>query len=168
MISLDDINKMDESTFAATFGHVAEHSPWVAREAHSLGPFADRQALIKAFEAGMRGAPHDAQLALVRAHPDLAGKAALAGKLEEASRTEQAGAGLDRLTAEELARFTQLNGAYLERFGFPFIFAVKGADKHMILSAFEERLQNSVEAEFEIALVQISRIFRFRLEDMVP
>ncbi|MBD8890840.1 2-oxo-4-hydroxy-4-carboxy-5-ureidoimidazoline decarboxylase [Roseibium litorale] len=167
MISLETVNAMTTEDFVAAFGDVAEHSPWVARAAHGFAPFANRAALVAAFESAMRNASHADQLALIRAHPDLAGKAALAGEVAEDSRKEQAGAGLDRLSAEEFSRFTELNGSYLGKFGFPFIFAVKGADKHMILDAFEDRLENTPEIEFGTALVQISKIFRFRLEDRI-
>lgn len=167
MWSLAEINRMPKPEFVAAFGDVAEHSAWVAEEAHALGPFAARQDLITAFETAMRDASHGAQLDLIRAHPDLAGKAAMAGKMAEDSKKEQAGAGLDQLTAEEFARFTDLNGRYLAKFGFPFIFAVKGATKDMILAAFETRIDNETDQEFETALQQIARIFRFRLEDRV-
>ena len=153
--------------FVEAFGDVAEHSPWVAEEAHALGPFAVREDLITAFETAMRDASHGRQLDLIRAHPDLAGKAALAGEMAEDSKREQAGAGLDQLTAAEFSRFTDLNNRYLRKFGFPFIFAVKGATKDMILAAFETRIENEMDQEFETALQQIARIFRFRLEDRV-
>ncbi|MDX5593875.1 2-oxo-4-hydroxy-4-carboxy-5-ureidoimidazoline decarboxylase [Pseudovibrio sp. SPO723] len=165
--SLVEVNQMDKETFVADFGHVAEHSPWVAEKAYELGPFRVRDDLADAFTKAMDTAPQADQLALIRAHPDLAGKAALAGELAESSRDEQAGAGLDRLTREEFARFCALNDAYKNRFGFPFIFAVKGATKTQILAAFEPRLHNSPSEEFSEALRQIARIFRFRLEALV-
>ncbi len=115
----------------------------------------------------MRGADEAHQLALIRAHPDLAGRAAIAGELTADSSAEQKGAGLDTLTAAEFERFTSLNTRYKAKYHFPFIFAVKGATKDMILAAFEARLKNSETTEFEMALTQIARIFRFRLEDRV-
>ncbi|MGE0237585.1 MAG: 2-oxo-4-hydroxy-4-carboxy-5-ureidoimidazoline decarboxylase [Parvibaculaceae bacterium] len=163
MTKLDDINAMTRAAFVAAFGDVAEHSPWVAERAWERRPFADREALIRAFAQALREAAPDAKLALIRAHPDLATRARLTAE----STSEQAGAGLDRLSAQEFARFTALNGAYKARFGFPFIFAVRGATKNQILAAFEERVGNSPEVEFETALAQITRIFRFRLEDRV-
>lgn len=163
MTALDDINIMPLYAFLGAFGDVAEHSPWVAEGAWERRPFATREDVITAFAAAMRAAPREAQLALIRAHPDLATKA----KLTQDSTSEQAGAGLDRLTPGEFARFTRLNDAYKTRFGFPFIFAVKGATKDQILDAFDERLGNSAEVEFETALTQIARIFRFRLEDRI-
>ncbi len=167
MWTLAEINRMQKPEFVEAFGDVAEHSPWVAEEAHALGPFAVREDLITAFETAMRDASHGRQLDLIRAHPDLAGKAALAGEMAEDSKREQAGAGLDQLTAAEFSRFTDLNNRYLRKFGFPFIFAVKGATKDMILAAFETRIENEMDQEFETALQQIARIFRFRLEDRV-
>lgn len=163
MTSLAELNAMSQATFVAVLGDVAEHSPWVAEGAWRGHPFTTRGDLISAFERAMNDAPRTAQLALIRAHPDLATKA----KLTQDSSSEQAGAGLDRLTAEEFARFTALNDAYKQRFGFPFIFAVKGATKGQILGAFETRIANSPEVEFTTALAQIARIFRFRLEDRI-
>ena len=163
MISIADVNAMSPKVFIDAFGDVAEHSPWVAREADAARPFASRDALVRQFETAIRAANRDAQLALVRAHPDLAGRA----KLTDDSTKEQAGAGLNTLTAEEFARFTDLNTRYRERFGFPFIFAVKGATKHMILDSFAARVDNDRDAEFETTLQQVCRIFRFRIEDRV-
>ena len=166
--SIDDINRMAVPEFTARFGDVAEHSPWVAERAAGARPFAGRDAVALAFAAALRGAARDAQVAVLRAHPDLAGRAAVAGDLSEDSRREQAGAGLDRLTPAEFERFTALNAAYRERFGIPFIFAVKGATKGMILAAFEERVANEPEAEHENAIENVCRIMRFRIEDRVP
>ncbi len=166
-LSVDDLNRMAASDFAAAFGDVAEHSPWVAERAAGARPFAGRGAVAEAFAAALRGAARDEKLAVLRAHPDLAGRAAIAGDLTEDSRREQAGAGLDRLTPEEYARFTGLNAAYKERFGIPFIFAVKGATKDMILAAFEERSANGAEAEIGNAIENVCRIMRFRIEDRV-
>lgn len=167
MTTISEINRWSRDDFVMAFGDVAEHSPWVAEEAFSAAPFSDLEALLTAFEAAMRVAPTEQQLALVRAHPDLAGKAAMAGEMADDSKREQAGAGLDTLTKDEFARFTDLNTRYRDKFSFPFIFAVKGATKHMILDAFESRIGNTPEAEFDMALTQIARIFRFRLEDRV-
>ncbi|MBN9670607.1 2-oxo-4-hydroxy-4-carboxy-5-ureidoimidazoline decarboxylase [Roseibium aggregatum] len=167
MTSLSDVNRMDKDAFLAAFGDVAEHSPWVAEKAFDAAPFQTRESVISAFEQAMTAAHRNEQLALIRAHPDLAGKAAIAGDIAVDSRKEQAGAGLDRLTGAEFERFTDLNGRYLETFGFPFIFAVKGSTKHMILAAFEDRIGNDPDKEFQVALTQIARIFRFRLEDRI-
>lgn len=163
MISIETVNAMTPRAFIETFGDVAEHSPWVAREASAFRPFSSREDMIRSFEHALRAANQDAQLALLRAHPDLATKA----RLTDDSTKEQAGAGLNTLTAEEFARFTDLNTRYRQRFGFPFIFAVRGATKHMILESFTTRVGNTPEAELETALAQVCRIFRFRLEDRV-
>jgi len=165
--TIAEINALPAAGFVARFGDVAEHSTWVAEAAERRRPFADRDAMIAAFEAALSGAAPDAQLALIRAHPDLAGKAAIAGDLSDDSAREQAGAGLASLSAEEFARFTRLNDAYRARFGFPFIFAVKGATTQQILAAFAARLEHAPEAEFSTALEQVMRIFRFRIEDRV-
>ncbi len=154
---------MGAENFVAAFGDVAEHSPWVAAEAANKRPFASREAMIEAFTSVTMKASHDAQLALIRAHPDLATRA----KLTDDSNREQKGAGLDTLTVPEFTRFTELNDAYKKRFGIPFIFAVKGATKHQILASFEERIGKGKDEEFTTALAQVCRIFRFRIEDRV-
>ena len=163
MTMIADVNAMTAADFLKAFGDVAEHSSWMAREAAGFRPFTDRDDMIRHFEGALKSANHDAQLALIRAHPDLAGRA----KLTDDSTREQAGAGLNNLTTEEFARFTFLNDAYKQRFGFPFIFAVKGATKQMILESFEARVENAADAEFAMALSQVCRIFRFRIEDRV-
>ena len=167
LLSIDDLNRMAVSDFTTRFGDVAEHSPWVAERAAGARPFADRDAVVDAFAAALRDASREERLAVLRAHPDLAGRAAIAGDLSEDSRREQAGAGLDRLTPEEFDRFTALNAAYKERFGIPFIFAVKGATAAMILAAFEERSANGREVEVENAIDNVCCIMRFRIEDRV-
>jgi 2-oxo-4-hydroxy-4-carboxy-5-ureidoimidazoline decarboxylase len=164
VIALSRVNAMSEKDFLEAFGNIAEHSPWVAAAAAERRPFTDLDAMIDAFEEAVRAAPAERQLELLRAHPDLAGKARA---IAEASRREQAAAGLDSLSSGELARFTALNDRYREKFGFPFIYAVKGAPKHRILAAFEERLGNSFERELDNALSQVSRILRFRLAERV-
>lgn len=163
MKSIDDINALSEGEFIAAFGDVAEHSPWVAQAAARERPFMSRVHMINAFIDSLVDANPAAQLALIRAHPDLATRA----KLTPDSSREQMGAGLDTLTAEEFARFTAFNEQHKKQFDFPFIFAVKGATKHQILAAFAERIDNSYEEEFAITLEQVQRIIRFRLEDRV-
>ncbi|HKR24464.1 MAG TPA: 2-oxo-4-hydroxy-4-carboxy-5-ureidoimidazoline decarboxylase [Allosphingosinicella sp.] len=166
-LRIDEINALTAADFARRFGAVAEHAPWVAAAAGLARPFADRDGMIAAFAAAVEEAPPEAQLGLLRAHPDLAGKAALVGDVTADSRAEQRGAGLDTLTPDELARFTALNDSYRRRFGFPFILAVKGATKHRILAAFAERLDNPPEAELAEAVAQVCRILRFRIEERV-
>ena len=165
--SIDDLNRMSAGEFATALGDVAEYSPWVAARAATARPFADRDAVIDAFTGALRNAPGDERLAVLRAHPDLAGRAAVAGELSDESEREQAGAGLDRLTPEEFECFTALNAAYRERFGIPFIFAVKGASKDRILAAFEARVENDRAAEFANAIDNVCRILHFRIEDRV-
>ncbi|NBB82222.1 MAG: 2-oxo-4-hydroxy-4-carboxy-5-ureidoimidazoline decarboxylase [Alphaproteobacteria bacterium] len=162
-----DLNALPVPAFVDALGGVFEHSPWVAEGAAPGRPFSSVGVLHDAMCAVVRQAGEDRQLQLIRAHPDLAGKAARAGALTDASTGEQRGAGLDRLTDEELRRFERLNTAYKARFGFPFIVAVKGLDKHDILAAFETRLQHDRDRERQTALDQIARIARFRLNDLI-
>ncbi|WP_422103443.1 2-oxo-4-hydroxy-4-carboxy-5-ureidoimidazoline decarboxylase [Vreelandella sp.] len=152
--------------FVAHYGDVYEHSPWVAEAAwqHGLSQTHDApDALAEVMGLMLQQATPEQQIAVIQAHPDLAGKAALAGELTQDSTSEQAGAGLDQCSPEEFARFEQLNAAYKETFGFPFVIAVKGLDRYDILAAFEERLENDLAEERETAIQQIIRIARFRL-----
>lgn len=165
--ALESVNQMPFADFISAFGDVAEHSPWVAEQAACARPFSSREAMHQVFRSAVMQATLDQQLALIRAHPDLAGKAAIHGGLTDVSRREQAGAGLDTLTEGEFERFTALNARYKEKFDFPFIFAVKGADKHQILESFETRLLNDAAQETSTALDNISRIFSFRIEGRV-
>ena len=158
---------LDREAFLAAFGDVFEHSPWVAEGAWKRAPFRSLDPLHAAMVQVLREAGEERQLALIRAHPDLAGKAAIQGELTSASTEEQARSGLSSLTPEEFARFQELNEAYKARFGFPFIMAVRHSNKHAILNGFEERLQNTVEAEKERALSEIGKIARFRLETLI-
>ena len=163
MISLADINAMSDAEFEMQFGEIAEHSSWVAVEAAHDRPFETLSEMRSAFVDAVSDAAHALQLALLQAHPDLATRA----KLSVDSTAEQKGAGLDSLSADELAKFTELNDAYKARNGFPFIFAVKGATKHQILASFEARLKNAKDLEFQTAILQVCRIISFRLEAMV-
>ncbi|MFZ6046706.1 2-oxo-4-hydroxy-4-carboxy-5-ureidoimidazoline decarboxylase [Pseudomonas sp. CR3202] len=162
-------SSLSREAFVKAFADIYEHSPWVAEKAFDLGQD-DRIDEIDGLHQRMAdlllSASREAQLALINAHPDLAGKAAVRGELTEASTSEQAGAGIQECTAEEFARFTELNDAYKAKFGFPFIMAVKGSNRHQILAAFEERIHNSPEAEFNRALTEINKIALFRLQQM--
>jgi len=154
--------------FVARFGGIYEHSPWVAEAVWDAGgppadPDTDPEALADAMAAAVEAAGEAAQLALLRAHPDLAGRLAVAGGLTADSASEQAGAGLDRCTPQEFAEFQRLNAAYKARFGFPFIIAVRGLDRAAVLEAFRRRLGNDRAAEFREALDQVHRIARLRL-----
>jgi OHCU decarboxylase len=166
-ITLEAVNAMDEAAFVAAFGDVAEHSPWVAERAAAVRPFASVRAMIEAFGEEVREAGPNEKLALLRAHPDLAGKAAIAGDLAPESKREQAGAGLDTLTPEEFERFTAMNDTYTARFEFPFIIAVRGADKNTILRSFADRIDRDPEAERAMAIGEVIRIIGFRIEDRV-
>ena len=138
-------HSLDRAGFVATYGHVFEHSPWIAEAAWDARLPADAdtaEGLHRALCAALAPAPAERKLELIQAHPDLAGKLAQAGRLTAESTGEQASAGLDRLTDQERATFTRLNDAYTARFGFPFIIAVKGLTKAEILAAFERRLNN--------------------------
>ena len=160
-MTLAEVNALDEAAFVARFGALFEHSPWVVERAAALRPF--DELLGGLMSAVYRASPEE-QLALIRAHPELAGKAAIDRTLTDASAAEQASAGLDGLTPAEYARFHALNHAYSARFGFPFIICVRLTDKAGILAAIEDRLQNDRAAEISTALGQIGEIVRLRLE----
>ena len=160
---------LGRAEFVARFGSVYEHSPWVAQAAFDrrLSAAEDTpQGLAAAMAGALASAGHDRKLALIRAHPDLAGRAAVAGELTSASRSEQASAGLGHCTPGEYRRFQELNAAYKQKFGFPFILAVAGKMRHDILAAFESRIGNDPATEFETALDQINRIALVRLEKL--
>ncbi|ODT17975.1 MAG: OHCU decarboxylase [Kaistia sp. SCN 65-12] len=166
-LTLAAVNRMDEEAFVTSFGDIAEHSPWVANVAGRARPYPDRDAMVAAFATAVRQAGVEAQRVLLLAHPDLAGRAAIANELAPESRSEQAGAGLDRMTADEYAQFSDLNARYRSRHGIPFILAVKGATKQQIIESFLARVDNTPDAEFATALSQVERIIRFHLEDRV-
>jgi chitin deacetylase len=163
-------SQMDRDTFVGTFGGIFEHSPWIAERAYDLelGPAHDRAAGVHSALARMfRSASYDERLGVLRAHPDLAGKLAAAKRLTAESTSEQSSAGLDALTDAERAQFTELNTAYTEKHGFPFIIAVRDHDKASILSAFQRRIANDTATEFTEACKQVERIARLRLEDLL-
>ncbi len=171
-MKLHELNSLPAADFVSALGGIFEHSPWVAEAVVGDRPFASVSALHRAMVQAVENAGVARQLMLIRAHPDLAGKAARAGNLTDASTSEQKGAGLNQLSDAEYARFHQLNDAYKQRFDFPFILAVrgfdgKGHDKHSILASFETRLHNTPEQEISEALRQIARIAGLRLEDMI-
>jgi OHCU decarboxylase len=162
---------MSRQAFLYRFGGVFEHSPWIAEAVFDAGLDSghDRAAdLHFAMCAVLQDASAYAKLALIRAHPDLAGRLALRGELTAASTAEQASAGLDQCTPQELARLTELNDAYQAKFGMPFIMAVKGRSRAEILAAFEARIENDPAHELAEALGQIERIARLRLDDLLP
>ncbi len=160
---------LDRDGFVSRFGAVYEHSPWIAETVFEAGltPRHDRPSgLHEAMRKVVEDSPRDMQLALLRAHPDLAGRLAMAGGMTVHSAGEQAGAGLDQCTPEEFARFTTLNDAYKTKFGFPFIMAVKGKTRGEILAAFETRSTNDAVIEFRTALDEVHKIALFRLRDL--
>ncbi len=159
---------LSRDAFVAAYGGVFEHSPWVAEAVAAQaaqGSLDTSAALGEAMRAAVAAASEEKKLALLRAHPDLAGKLALAGKLTADSTSEQKSAGLDACTSEELAEFQSLNTAYQDKFGFPFIIAVRGLTRLDILAAFRARLPNSRAQEMETALAQVGRIAQLRLND---
>jgi 2-oxo-4-hydroxy-4-carboxy-5-ureidoimidazoline decarboxylase len=162
-MTIDQLNSLDRESFVAALGWVFEDSPWVAERTWSARPFAGLEALHAAMVSQLSQAETEEQLALLRAHPDLGTRA----RISRASTGEQKGAGLDDLTPHEFERLQRLNSAYRNKFGFPFLFAVKGSAKDDILRALEKRLEASPEEEQEKALRQVHRIARFRLLDSV-
>ena len=155
--------------FVNRFGSIYEHSPWVAERTWERGldvTHSEVSTLSQAMAQTLLSATDDEQLQLIRAHPDLAGKAAVAGNLTHESTDEQASAGLDQCTPEELKKFTELNDAYKAKFDMPFIMAVRGSNRHLILAAFEERLPNEHATERQRAVQEINRIAQLRLTTM--
>lgn len=165
--TLSQLNGMDAAQFVQVLGGIYEHSPWVAEQAASQRPFASADALANAMRHAVDNAGEGPQLALVRAHPELAGKAAVRGELTAESTREQSGAGLNQCTPEEFARLQDLNARYNEKFGFPFILAVRGYDRHGIIEAFAKRVENDRDTELRTSLEQIHRIAAFRLHDLI-
>ena len=167
MPSLSDLNSSDRAAFVAALGHLFEHSPWVAEETWPKRSFASAESLHAALCATMRTAPQDRQLALIRAHPDLAGRLAQQKQLTTESTREQASAGLDQLTDAELAEFTRQNDAYKTKFGFPFIICARLNAKAAILTAMQTRGGNPPDTEFTTALGEIEKIAWLRLQDVL-
>ena len=156
---------MNKEEFVRDFGSVYEHSAWVAEQAYDRATIDTHNLaeLTQALRREVDESGKDRQLALLCAHPDLAGKAAVTGTLTADSTSEQAGAGLDQCNSEEFSRFEKYNSAYTTQFDFPFIMAVKGANRHLILESFEKRLNNDRNIEFSTALEEVHKIAGFRL-----
>lgn len=164
----DQINCMPPADFVAAFGGVFEHSPWVAEHAAAARPFADLDALHRAMIDAVAQAPRDRQLALLRAHPELAGREAQAGALTDASQSEQSSLGLTALSKDEMATMTRLNAEYRAKFGFPCIIAVRlHKTKESLFAAMAARVASDPETELATALGQVAAITRFRLEKLV-
>jgi 2-oxo-4-hydroxy-4-carboxy-5-ureidoimidazoline decarboxylase len=161
--SISQLNQMSQQPFVEALGAVFEDTPAIAQQAWEKRPFEDISELHQAMVDVVTAMNRAAQLTLIRAHPDLGSKA----KMADASVQEQAGVGLDRLTPLEFERFQTLNQTYKDKFGFPFIIAVKNHTKTSILEAFDRRLQNDIDTEIKQALTEISRIAQFRLFDLI-
>jgi len=167
MIPLERLNRISAPDFIAALGSIFEHSPWVAQRVAALRPFKSGIALHQAMCAAVMQAGEELQLALIRAHPELAGRAALRGDLTSASTGEQQGAGLAACTASQLTRLQSLNSQYTGRFGFPFVLAVKGHTPDSVIANLAERMSHDASEERSVALREICRIARFRLADLV-
>jgi 2-oxo-4-hydroxy-4-carboxy-5-ureidoimidazoline decarboxylase len=166
-LSIEEINQLSEADFVSHFGPIFEHSPWIARQTWPRRPFTSRADLLARLVATLRHAPPAQQLALIQAHPDLAGRLARQGRLTSDSTAEQASAGLDQLNADELRHFEACNQQYRDKFGFPFIICARLSDKRSILLAFHRRLLLTREAEIETALDEIEKIAALRLAPLV-
>ena len=166
-MTLAELNAADHAGFVARLGEIFEHSPWVAERAFAARPFASVGALHEAMVAAMHAASEHEQLALIRAHPELAGRAMARAELTAGSTREQEGAGLTQCLPDELARLRSLNARYRDKFGFPFILAVKGWTRAGIIAEFARRAERDRATEFAACLDEIARIARFRLEDLI-
>lgn len=166
-ITLDELNSLPQEQFVRLLGGIFEHSAWVAEQVAPMRPFDHIDNLHQAMVDRIVDAGADAQMALIRAHPELAGKAAVRGELTPESTSEQRGAGLDQCTTEEYSTLTALNQAYREKFGFPFILAVRGHDRQSVIGEFKRRLALSPSDETAESLEQIYKIGRFRLDDLI-
>jgi 2-oxo-4-hydroxy-4-carboxy-5-ureidoimidazoline decarboxylase len=162
-MTIDALNSLGRVDFVSAVGWVFEGSPWVAERAWNSRIFEDADSLHQAMVQQVEAASSEEQLALLRAHPDLGTRT----RVTAASGAEQAGAGMDHLTPPEFERLERLNTEYRDKFGFPFLFAVKGSTKHDILRELEQRLEFDPEREYREALRQVYRIARFRIEDSI-
>ena len=159
--------RLKREEFVRRYGGIYEHSEWVAEQGFATArDLLDTNALAREFAAVVDATSGEQKLALIRAHPDLAGRAAIVGELTGASTEEQAGAGIDQCSAEEFQRFQSLNDSYKEKFGFPFIMAVRNSNRQEILAGFTARLDNDAETEFARAISEIHKIARLRLQAM--
>jgi 2-oxo-4-hydroxy-4-carboxy-5-ureidoimidazoline decarboxylase len=164
--SIAEINSLSRDDFVRVIGPVFEHSPWIAEASWTKRPFANLDELHQALCGTVRDAGEEKQLGLIRAHPDLVGRAASAGTLTPASTTEQASAGLDRLAPDEIAAFQKFNQAYRDKFGFPFVICARLNKKEAVLNGFRARLEHSRAKEIETALEEIAKIAKLRLQDI--
>jgi 2-oxo-4-hydroxy-4-carboxy-5-ureidoimidazoline decarboxylase len=165
--TLASLSAATRDEFVRVLGGVFEHTPWIAERAYAARPFGDVDALHRAMVAALAAATPEAKLALICAHPELAGKEAAGGTMTADSVGEQASAGLDRCTPDELAQLRSGNAAYRARFGFPFVMAVRGKSRQEILAALASRLVNSPDDEFARCIDEIARIARLRLDALL-
>jgi 2-oxo-4-hydroxy-4-carboxy-5-ureidoimidazoline decarboxylase len=166
-IGISQINQSSQARFVELLGAIFEHSPWVAELAYPERPFASRHQLHQVMAAAVKTAPEVQRMALLCHHPELAGREADAGTLTDDSKREQAGAGLDQCTADELLTINSLNQAYRAKFEFPFIIAVTGLDKFQIIAAMQTRLGNSSALEFDTAIGEVEKIARIRIDALI-
>jgi 2-oxo-4-hydroxy-4-carboxy-5-ureidoimidazoline decarboxylase len=166
-IEIANLNLLDEPSFVALVGPIFEHSPWIAQVAWSKRPFASIDRLHSTMREIVASSDRDKHLDLIRAHPDLVGRAALEGKLTSASKAEQASAGLGQLSGIEIGQFKAYNAAYREKFGFPFVICARLNKKEAILKGFEVRLRHARDQEIQTALEEIYKIAYLRLQDIV-
>ena len=166
-IHIDQINNKDLVGFVDLLGGIFEHSPWVAEQVHGERPFASGDDLHRKMVTEVRQASVEQRRELLCQHPELAGKEADAGSLTDASKREQAGAGLNQCSAEELTRIKHFNQAYAAKFGFPFIIAVTGLDKYQILAAMQQRLDHAADTEFATAIGEVEKIALIRLDALI-
>jgi OHCU decarboxylase len=166
-IPLGRVNDLSKGEFVSRFGSLYEHSPWGAEQAWNARPFTSLDDLRGALVEAVRAAPDGRKVDLIRSHPDLAGKAAVAGELTAESEGEQASAGLDRLSPEEYEVFARMNREYREKFGFPMVVYVREHTKDSILAQAETRLTNTREREVGTALEEIQKIAASRLEELI-
>jgi OHCU decarboxylase len=167
MLTLHEINNLDQENFTTALSSLFEGPPWIVAQAWSTRPFSSLEQFYQALCQIMYNASTEQQVALLRAHPDLVGRAALAGTLSPESTSEQAAAGLDHLSPEEIATFMRLNQAYRDRFGFPFVICARENKKESILAGFDARLHNTRQQEIEAALGEVAKICSFRLRDLI-
>jgi OHCU decarboxylase len=167
LFSLQYLNTLSQEEFTQALSPLFEGPPWIVAEAWHQRPFQAHKELHNALCSVMYQAPPNKQVALLRSHPDLVGRAALEGQLSSASTSEQAAAGLDRLSPEEIATFTHFNQAYQERFGFPFVICARENKKESILTGFTTRLHNQRDQEITLALKEVEKICTLRLQDLV-
>ena len=165
-IEINQINECSNDDFMAMLGSIYEHSPWVAQQVSNQRPFADLKTLHETMKTAVSQASKEEKLALLRAHPELAGKEAETGQLTEDSEKEQGRAGLNLCSPEELAIIRDCNQRYQQQFGFPFIIAVSGLNRQQIIEAMQQRLNHSSEQEFDTALAEVDKIAWIRLQSL--